>query len=195
MSFRTTNISEGPDGIRKERPHLRVVLEALVKIQVYVLAVQPISPSHGFIYLRNFSAFHSSSVVVLCYVGSPFWYSRSCAKIAHAARTTHSALEQAPQGQQIPEAIWLTIVATKAVAVNIPTPGISAIFLQAACCFCQSLILRSMFCISASISSRRFNCSFTASNGIPGTISSSSAMRFYFCHPACRSLFNVIPNS
>ena len=42
-------LSAGPDGIRQERPHLRIVLEALVKIQVYVLAVRPVSPSHGFI--------------------------------------------------------------------------------------------------------------------------------------------------
>jgi hypothetical protein len=37
----------GPDGIRQERPHLLVVLEALENIQVYVLAVRPVSPSHG----------------------------------------------------------------------------------------------------------------------------------------------------
>lgn len=61
-------LSAGPDGIRQERPHLLIVLEALEKIQVYVLAVRPVSPSHGFIYLRNLSAFHSFSVVFLCYV-------------------------------------------------------------------------------------------------------------------------------
>ena len=52
-------LSAGPDGIRQERSHLLIVLEALEKIQVYVLAVRPVSPSHGFIYLRNLSAFHS----------------------------------------------------------------------------------------------------------------------------------------
>ncbi len=68
--LQTGFLSAGPDGIRQERPHLLVVLEALEKIQVYVLAVRPVSPSHGFIYLRNLSAFHSFSVVVLCYVGT-----------------------------------------------------------------------------------------------------------------------------
>ena len=63
-------LSVGPDGIRQERPHLLVVLKALNAMQVHVLAVRPVSPSHGFIYLRNLSAFHSFLVVVLCYVGS-----------------------------------------------------------------------------------------------------------------------------
>ena len=36
----------GPDGIRQERPHLLIVLEALEIFQVYVLAVRPVSPSH-----------------------------------------------------------------------------------------------------------------------------------------------------
>ena len=57
--LQTGFLSAGPDGIRQERSHLLVVLEALEKIQVYVLAVRPVSPSHGFIYLRNLSAFHS----------------------------------------------------------------------------------------------------------------------------------------
>jgi IS5 family transposase len=41
------NISAGPDGIRQERPHLLFVLKALSIMQVYVLAVRPVSPSHG----------------------------------------------------------------------------------------------------------------------------------------------------
>jgi len=38
----------GPDGIRQERPHLGRVLQAQECVQVYVLAVRPVSPSHGF---------------------------------------------------------------------------------------------------------------------------------------------------
>ena len=68
--LQTGFLSAGPDGIRQERPHLLVVLKALNAMQVHVLAVRPVSPSHGFIYLRNLSAFHSFLVVVLCYVGS-----------------------------------------------------------------------------------------------------------------------------
>lgn len=68
--LQTEFLSAGPDGIRQERPHLLVVLEALEIMQAYVLAVRPVSPSHGFIYLRNLLAFHSFLVVVLCYVGT-----------------------------------------------------------------------------------------------------------------------------
>ena len=68
--LQTEYLSAGPDGIRQEQPHLLIVLEALGIIQVYVLAVRPISPSHGFIYLRNLSAFHSFSVVTLHYAGT-----------------------------------------------------------------------------------------------------------------------------
>lgn len=45
--LQTGFLSAGPDGIRQERPHLLVVLEALGIMQVYILAVRPVSPSHG----------------------------------------------------------------------------------------------------------------------------------------------------
>jgi len=61
--LQTVFLSAGPDGIRQERPHLLFALEALQIIQAYVLAVRPVSPSHGFICLRNLSAFHSFSMV------------------------------------------------------------------------------------------------------------------------------------
>ena len=67
--LQTGFLSAGPDGIRQERSHLLVVLEALVRTQVYVLAVRPVRHHTGY-HLRNLSAFHSFSVVFLCYVDS-----------------------------------------------------------------------------------------------------------------------------
>lgn len=45
--LQTGFLSADPDGIRQERSYLLVVLEALGIMQVYVLAVRPVSPSHG----------------------------------------------------------------------------------------------------------------------------------------------------
>ncbi|SDZ22729.1 hypothetical protein SAMN05421754_11132, partial [Nitrosomonas sp. Nm58] len=45
--LQTGFLSAGPDGIRQERSHLLIALDALRIMQVYVLAVRPVSPSHG----------------------------------------------------------------------------------------------------------------------------------------------------